>query len=567
MFGPEARRSTTLLGESGQRPLRSLPSRALREAVSPPTSNPKFGHQTSRRGHNNNARQRPPGAVLLVRYSMAAIAVIGTIGALALVPCCMLRRSTPSRLMTAPWRRSHGAVLSAPGGGGRYIDSVQEAAQALRKGGLVAFPTETVYGLGAHAFDANAVARIFTVKGRPRSDPLIVHVPTAAAAEELVRLDADGLAVMRELIAAFWPGPLTLVAPACPELPSAVTANSGFVGVRCPAHGRAVELLRAAAIPVAAPSANRFGHVSPTQPEHVMDDLGAHDILVLRPEVAPSSTATATECCNVGIESTVLKIDAAARELLLLRRGGVPEAELARWLVDARSDFSLRIQPPKHAAPPPLEADRSVSTAGSGSAAASSDAAGGTAGAEAKPAAEVEVPSEEEGMQAPGMLLTHYAPDLPSFLLSADDLPAVTAASASASASAPAALALTSAVVLDYGGRLRHLQSAVLAYRDLSPRGDAAEAAAAVFEALRWSEAQAARGGRCVLLPRLAESAADQQAAEDAVGSSSPGGRATQGQAAEHEPALADRLYRAASGREARLTAEGRLLLSEPAAQ
>eukprot|EP00325_Prymnesiales_sp_UTEX-LB-985_P002225 CAMPEP_0174706202 /NCGR_PEP_ID=MMETSP1094-20130205/9142_1 /TAXON_ID=156173 /ORGANISM="Chrysochromulina brevifilum, Strain UTEX LB 985" /LENGTH=153 /DNA_ID=CAMNT_0015904441 /DNA_START=29 /DNA_END=487 /DNA_ORIENTATION=+ len=153
---------------------------------------------------------------------MAAYVLVGTLGALALVPCCVRRVASSRMVLTAPWRRA-GNRASMGARCGRYIDSIEEAAQSLRAGGLVAFPTETVYGLGAHAFDADAVARIFTVKGRPRSDPLIVHVPSAAAAEELVRLDAEGLSVMRELIASFWPGPLTLVAPACPELPSAIT--------------------------------------------------------------------------------------------------------------------------------------------------------------------------------------------------------------------------------------------------------------------------------------------------------------------------------------------------------
>ena len=190
---------------------------------------------------------------------------------------------------------------------GRYIDSIDEAAAALRAGTLVAFPTETVYGLGAHAFDAAAIANVFAFKGRPASDPLIVHVPTAAAAEKLIELDPAGLALMRQLMADFWPGPLTLVAPACAALPPAVTAGSGFVGVRCPAHPRANELLVAAGVPVAAPSANRFGHVSPTRAEHVMDDLGEHPILVLRPGARADGADGADggdACCDVGIEST-----------------------------------------------------------------------------------------------------------------------------------------------------------------------------------------------------------------------------------------------------------------------
>ena len=197
------------------------------------------------------------------------------------------------------------AASAVPGRAGRYAVSVEEAAHALVAGQLVAFPTETVYGLGAHAFDTAAVCRIFEVKGRPRTDPIICHVPTQEAAERLVRLEPRGMALLRRLSERFWPGPLTIVARACPELPDEITAGTGFVGVRCPDHALALELLTAAGVPVAAPSANRFGHVSPTRAKHVMNDLGAHEIYVLR-------GAEGESCCEVGIESTVVKIDEEA---------------------------------------------------------------------------------------------------------------------------------------------------------------------------------------------------------------------------------------------------------------
>ena len=266
----------------------------------------------------NHPPKSPTAAMALIVASTAALS------ALILVPCC-LRRGAPQQLRhfvgryatSAGSQQQHRMCAAPEPIIGRYVDSIDIAAKKLRAGGLVAFPTETVYGLGAHAMDADALARIFTVKGRPRTDPLIVHVASTEAAEKLVRLDDTGLVVMRKLMKAFWPGPLTLVAPACPELPPIVTAETGFVGVRWPAHARAAELLRAAGIPVAAPSANRFGHVSPTQPEHVMDDLGAHDIYVLRPDPAAAADKQGI-VCDVGIESTVLKLDVPARELLLL---------------------------------------------------------------------------------------------------------------------------------------------------------------------------------------------------------------------------------------------------------
>ena len=472
----------------------------------------------------------------------------GTFGAFLLLPC-------GKRALSPVVHTASAAMLSTDGCDappqrlGQYIDSIDEAAKSLRAGGLVAFPTETVYGLGAHAMDADAVARIFTVKGRPRSDPLIVHVSTAQAAEKLVVLDPAGRALMRSLMETFWPGPLTLVAPACPELPSIITAETGFVGVRIPDHARAQALLAAADIPVAAPSANRFGHVSPTRPEHVMDDLGAHDILVLNPDSTQQQQqqqrrkrqSAAPTTCNVGIESTVVKVDAANKQLLLLRRGGIPEAELARFLAAQPdfADFSLAVQPQKHKAPPPLPPD--AEAAAEQVAQAAKDA---IAYAEGQPGA--------EGMIAPGMSLTHYAPDLPSFLVRSSD-PEQEAASAVAAAAAGTRLfSVSTAVVLDFGGRLASLESRCLAYRDLSSEADAAEAAAGVFDALRWAEGRAAEGGRCVLLPDVVAAAAAHSGE-----TSNELSAAT----AEMAPALADRLFRAASGRTARLAEDGASLI------
>lgn len=223
---------------------------------------------------------------------MMAAAIGLTAVSVALLPCYLRR---PSR-----------SLPRASAQLGVYLDSVSSAASALRDGQLVAFPTETVYGLGAHAFDANACARIFRVKGRPRSDPLIVHVDSALAAEPLVTLGSEGLALLRRLADAFWPGPLTLVAPANPSLPTEVTAGSGFVGVRCPNHSLALRLLSEARVPVAAPSANRFGHVSPTRAEHVMDDLGESDIFVLRGEVWTSFLEFCHHNCSCGVGAPIV---------------------------------------------------------------------------------------------------------------------------------------------------------------------------------------------------------------------------------------------------------------------
>jgi L-threonylcarbamoyladenylate synthase len=198
---------------------------------------------------------------------------------------------------------------------------VREVAVVLRDGGLVAFPTETVYGLGAHALNATAVARIFEAKGRPVTDPMIVHLAEThqlASVAEVVPLAA------RALAAAFWPGALTLILEKRRIVPDAVTAGLGTVGVRVPSHPIAHELIAAAGVPVAAPSANRFSRPSPTCAEHVLADLdGVVDVII-------DGGAT-----PIGVESTIL--DLTVRPPLVLRPGGVSLAEIRRIVPEARS--------------------------------------------------------------------------------------------------------------------------------------------------------------------------------------------------------------------------------------
>jgi L-threonylcarbamoyladenylate synthase len=194
---------------------------------------------------------------------------------------------------------------------------VGHAAELLRAGRLVAFPTETVYGLGGAARDAAAVAGIFAAKGRPSFNPLISHFPDAEAA--FAEALADGRA--RAAAEAFWPGPLTLVLPRAPGSRIAPLTSAGLpsLALRVPAHPLARALLRAAGVPVAAPSANRSGGVSPTTAAHVLDGLAGRIDAVL--DGGP---------CDVGLESTVL--DLTGPQPLLLRPGGIPEAALERLL-------------------------------------------------------------------------------------------------------------------------------------------------------------------------------------------------------------------------------------------
>jgi L-threonylcarbamoyladenylate synthase len=226
-------------------------------------------------------------------------------------------------------------------------DAIAQAARCLAAGGLVAFPTETVYGLGANATDATAIARLYAAKGRPAFNPLIAHVADAAAARALAIFDAAAA----RLAAAFWPGPLTLVLRQRPDCPVAELATAGLdsIAVRAPDHPVAREILRAFGRPIVAPSANRSGHVSPTTAAHVLADLrGRIDLII---DGGPAS---------VGVESTIVAcLDGRA---LLLRPGGLPRAEIERVLGSPLDEAAI------------------------------------------PPGSEVDVPL------APGMLASHYAP-------------------------------------------------------------------------------------------------------------------------------------------------------------
>lgn len=179
---------------------------------------------------------------------------------------------------------------------------IAQAAAVLRAGGLAAFPTETVYGLGANALDPAAVARIFAAKGRPANNPLIVHVAETADAAQVVSLWPELAARLAEH---FWPGPLTLILPHAAALPDLVTAGGPTVAVRLPAHPVARALIRAAGVPVAAPSANRSSQLSPTRAEHVLDDLHGEVDLILDAGPTPG-----------GLESTVLDVTTSPPRLL-----------------------------------------------------------------------------------------------------------------------------------------------------------------------------------------------------------------------------------------------------------
>ncbi|MCB9723134.1 MAG: threonylcarbamoyl-AMP synthase [Spirochaetaceae bacterium] len=240
--------------------------------------------------------------------------------------------------------------------------ALREAADILRRGGLVGFPTETVYGLGANALDAAAVERIFAAKGRPPSNPVIVHVASVEAARRLAGRWPDAA---ERLAAQHWPGPLTLVVERGDAIPDVVTAGGATVGLRVPSHPVALALLRAVDLPIAAPSANRSESVSPTTARHVVESLGPWlaDLLVL--DGGP---------CEVGIESTV--VDVTGERPQVLRPG------------------MLRLDEPETGRPPRAEED---------------EAATGSAGSSAP-------------VRSPGQTTRHYSPGKPLRLVASDRL-------------------------------------------------------------------------------------------------------------------------------------------------
>lgn len=236
-------------------------------------------------------------------------------------------------------------------------DDVRRAAALLRAGELVAFPTETVYGLGADAGNPEAVAKIFAAKGRPADHPLIVHIPDASHLERWAREIPSEARVLAE---AFWPGALTLILKRQPTVPDAVTGGQDTVGLRVPNHPLALALLREFDGGIAAPSANRFGRISPTTAQHVRDDLGDAVPLVL--DGGP---------CQVGIESTI--VDLTGKRAVILRPGMISAGEIGKALGRV-----------------PLAADDPLAPA---------------------------------GVRASGTLDAHYAPSTPLVLMPDDSLP------------------------------------------------------------------------------------------------------------------------------------------------
>ena len=218
----------------------------------------------------------------------------------------------------------------------------ERAVELLRKGEVVALPTETVYGLAADALNPVAVAKIFEAKERPRFDPLIVHLSDEASLEQVAKIDNRSRAQIEKLVTQFWPGPLTLVLDRQPIVPEIVTAGLDTVAVRMSAHPVFAEIISAFGKPLAAPSANRFGRISPTTAQHVLDELGGRIPLII--DAGPTAH---------GIESTIVAVH--GNKIDILRRGPITAEQLAQFgkidIVSAGQKISAPGQLPSHYSP------------------------------------------------------------------------------------------------------------------------------------------------------------------------------------------------------------------------
>lgn len=341
--------------------------------------------------------------------------------------------------------------------------------------------------------------KVFDAKERPLSDPLIVHVTRsedalmlwdASSSASIVADETAGHSMQQQqqqmiekralstLTQSFFPGPLTLVARAHPSVPQILMANTGYVACRSPSHPVARALINAAKCPIAAPSANKFGHVSPTMAQHVMDDLGGEDVWVVDPSLEMDNNMNgmngqdeqqaAASVCQVGVESTVAKIQMnessssstnIVGSITILRHGAISSQSIRQALESANLSQYFVV----------------------------SDS--------------VKFTSEAVHNVAPGQTIKHYSPNVPCFMISSSRQRIQAKNEAGQQLDDTEKSILSQSVIIDYGQRLAHYRPHILAYRDLSPEGNPSTAASTLFETLRWSET--VEGAIRVFVPEL----------------------------------------------------------------
>lgn len=311
------------------------------------------------------------------------------------------------------------------------IVDVNEGCNEILKGNLVAFPTETVYGLGANIENDGAVLKIYKAKGRPLSNPVIAHVNGVSMASKYLK--HKPCHIMELMMDQFWPGPLTIVSEANMNIvPLIVTANTQTIGIRCPDHPVALELITQCNVGIAAPSANISGHVSPTHPEHVIDDFNHNSIPV---KVINNVNYQCKQNIFSGIESTIIRVE--GKKILVYRLGAISISDIQKILIEKDyQDIEIEI-------------------------------------------VNNHIKNEKENVQnqiSPGQFLRHYSPNIPTKIISYFDKSRTNFNNISKS------------IIIDYGGYLQNLSTQVLKYYDLSIRKDLHEASLNLFNFLRVSE-------------------------------------------------------------------------------
>jgi len=312
-------------------------------------------------------------------------------------------------------------------------EDLKKAGEKIQAGSLVAFPTETVYGLGANALDEQAVKSIFVTKGRPLTDPIIVHVSCVEDAIKITDTDEEIRELFQYLTEAFWPGPLTCVLKAdLTKIPLIVTAGTGYVGLRQPKTQIAQDLIKLSQRPIAAPSANLFSHVSPTSAIHVFNDFFDKDVSIIE---GPR--------CEFGIESTVAKLikDENGCRILVLRAGSLSDKALKEALLKSERFKDVPVLKVK---------------------------------------TETHV-SEEINSEAPGMLLKHYSPYIETYLVEVvQTLPQ--------SPFQEVEINPKETVLIDYGKTLKNISQDYLKYFSLTDDGNLREAMSHLYSILRAAE-------------------------------------------------------------------------------
>ena len=370
---------------------------------------------------------------------------------------------------------------------------LESAAKCIRDGLLVAFPTETVYGLGADALNEPAVEAIFKLKRRPSTNPLIVHIEHIGLAEKLISLNSIEKSVFDCLAISFWPGPLTLgtyidvryyntsseqiivsiteinisiysftysVIPASAIVPGIVTAFTGMIALRSPAHPIAQKLLNLAGVPIAAPSANIHGHVSPTLSQHVWDDFKDSNIHIIDGDFdVPFRTGNRGVTCIHGIESTVVKINADSKSILILREGIVSKESIMSTLQKFNfSDWVVQVKSNKVVFEKiPLSKPNSINIEGF-----------------------------TKAQISPGQGISHYSPRTACYIV--DHVPSKISSEPFENHPAIKHYKLKDCVVIDFGQTLQNLKNQVIDYCDLSPSADVKEGAKNLFLELRRAD-------------------------------------------------------------------------------